>query len=144
MRIFKQAGERAAHHSRLATNIHRNSILNMRNRSIPKLSLVFLVLSAPALAQSLKDKAGFGGNLSALEASAILAAEIRFCEANNPEFKTTASSLVARLHSDPRYREFERSPEFAKLAPEADALVRERSRGIAVASICGGVVQRLK
>jgi len=116
----------------------------MLNRSIPVLALVAVILSAHALAQSLKDKAGFGGNLSALEASAILAAEIRFCEANSPGFKATARSLVARLHSDPRYSELERNPEFAKLAPEADALVKERSRGVAVASVCGGVVQRLK
>jgi len=116
----------------------------MLNRIVPELAFVFAVLSAPTFAQSLKEKAGFGGTLSALEASAILAAEIRFCEMNSPDFKTTAGTLVARLHSDSHYREFERSPEFAKLAPEADALVKERSRGIAATSICGGVVQRLK
>jgi hypothetical protein len=115
----------------------------MRYRTIYLAATVAAIGWTPAFAQSLREKAGFGGNLSAIEATAILAAEIRYCEVNSPDFKTNAGPLLVRMHADPKYREIERNPQFARLAPEASALVRERSQGAVVATFCRNVIQRL-
>jgi hypothetical protein len=102
------------------------------------------LLATPAFAQSLKDKAGFGGNLNAVEATAILAAEIKYCESSSPDFKAQAGPQVDRLRADARYKEIERNPEFARLAPEALALVKDRNQGASPATVCRNTLQRLK
>ena len=112
--------------------------------------ILFLIASAaalvltPAFAQSLKEKAGFGGNLSAVEATAIFVAEIKYCESNSPEFNTQATPHLKRMRADARYKEMERHPDFTKLAPEALALVNERNQGAIVATVCRNTLQRLK
>jgi hypothetical protein len=98
----------------------------------------------PATAQSLKEKAGFGGNLSAVEATAIFVAEIKYCELNSPEFNTQATTHLQRMRADARYKEMERHPDFTKLAPDALALVKERNQGAVVATVCRNTLQRLK
>ena len=105
-----------------------------------------LALLAPALSasQTLKEKAGFGGNLSAVEGTAIFAAEIKYCEDTSPDFKTKAASSLAKLRNDPKYKELERTAEFAKVMPEASALVRERSAGAVVATTCRNTLERLR
>jgi hypothetical protein len=115
----------------------------MLNRTIYMIATVAAFGGTLAFAQSLREKAGFGGNLSAIEATAILAAEIRYCEVNSPDFKTIAGPLLVRLRADSKYKGIERHPEFARLAPEASALVKERNQGAVVATVCRNVIQKL-
>jgi hypothetical protein len=112
---------------------------------IIRIAAAAAVLASPlAYSQSLKEKSGFGGNLTAVEANAIFAAEIKYCEATSPGFKSQAAPLLARMRAQAQYREIERNPDFARLAPEAYALVSERSKGADIGTTCRNLLGRLQ
>ena len=107
-------------------------------------AISLVLASTLAMPQSLKEKAGFGGNLSALEATAIFDAEIKYCEKNSPNFKAQAAANMVRFRDDPRYKELSRDPAFVRLAPEAMALVVERNKNNPAETTCRATLEQLK
>jgi hypothetical protein len=86
--------------------------------------------------ETLIEKDKFGRDLTAVEITAITMAEIKDCEDRVPGFKSDASEYIAKLKSEPRYKEIERMPEFARLAGEASDFVARRREGSNIEHQC--------
>jgi hypothetical protein len=86
--------------------------------------------------ETLVEKDQLARDLTAVELTAITMAEIKDCEDRVPWFKAAASEYVSRLKSDPRYKEIERMPEFARLAGEASDFVARRREGSDIEHQC--------
>jgi hypothetical protein len=107
---------------------------------------IFAALGSPCAAQpsSLKERAAYGGTMSAADHAAVMFSAIELCEQRMPDFRSQAASHVARIRATPGFQELARSPEYNKVLPEARVFVRERYKPEDLPALCRDMLDRVK
>jgi hypothetical protein len=109
-----------------------------------KYAVLLLLLGNTVWAETLIEKEKNGRDLTAIELTAIFMAEIKDCENKVPEFKSQVDKYVANFKNQPKYKEIERSPEFARLAAEASYFVLDRRHGSDIRNTCKNTLTHLQ